>query len=64
LVYPAALPVIVHFIRLVKGDIQRPLIYGAVVLLLLAFRLPLIRKWAGSLCRRRRKPPVKNISPV
>ena len=60
-VYLAALLVIVHFIWLVKGDIQRPLIYGAVVLLLLAFRLPPVRKWAGSL---RRKPPAKNASPV
>ncbi len=63
-VYLAALLVIVHFIWLVKGDTQRPLIYGAVVLLLLVFRLPPVRKWAGSLRRRRRKPPAKNASLV
>ncbi|HEY83489.1 MAG TPA: sulfoxide reductase heme-binding subunit YedZ [Chloroflexi bacterium] len=61
LVYLTALLVIVHFIWLVKGDIQRPLIYGAVVVFLLILRWPPIRKWAGSL-RRLLASSAKNAS--
>jgi sulfoxide reductase heme-binding subunit YedZ len=39
-VYLAALLVIVHFVWLVKADIREPLLYGAVVVLLLVFRFP------------------------
>jgi len=61
LVYLASLLVIVHFIWLVKGDIQRPLMYGAAVVFLLILRWPPIRKWAGSF-RRRRQQSAKNAS--
>ncbi len=44
LVYLAGLLVVVHFVWLVKSDIREPLIYGAIVGLLLIVRLPLIRK--------------------
>lgn len=43
-VYLAGLLVIVHFIWLVKADIRRPLLYGAVVVLLLMLRTPWVRK--------------------
>jgi sulfoxide reductase heme-binding subunit YedZ len=43
-VYLAALLVIVHFVWLVKADIREPLLYGAVVALLLVFRIPRIRQ--------------------
>ena len=52
LVYLAALLAVVHFVWLVKSDIRKPLLYGAVVLLLLTLRLPIVRKWVNSL----RKP--------
>lgn len=53
LVYVAALLAIVHFVWLVKSDIQEPLLYGAVLVLLLALRLPQIR---FALERWRRRP--------
>jgi sulfoxide reductase heme-binding subunit YedZ len=43
LVYVAALVAVVHFVWLAKGDIREPLAYGAVVVLLLAVRLPFVR---------------------
>lgn len=46
LVYPAALLGVVHFIWLVKADVGEPLIYLAVLLFLLAWRLP---AWLSSL---------------
>ena len=44
LVYAAAIAGVVHFYWLVKADIRRPLQYGAVLLLLLGFRL--VTRWA------------------
>jgi sulfoxide reductase heme-binding subunit YedZ len=43
-VYLAGILVIIHYVWLVKSDIREPLIYGGVVLLLLAARIPYIRK--------------------
>ena len=40
LVYPAALLGVVHYLWLVKKDLTQPLIFGAVLALLLAMRLP------------------------
>lgn len=40
LVYPIALLAVVHYLWLVKKDLTTPLIYGAVVVFLLALRLP------------------------
>jgi sulfoxide reductase heme-binding subunit YedZ len=45
LVYLAALLAVVHYVWLVKSDIREPLAYGAIVLLLLFFRLPWMRRW-------------------
>ncbi len=44
LVYLAALLSIVHFVWLVKADVREPLIYGVIVVALLALRLPPIRR--------------------
>lgn len=44
LVYLAALLVIIHFIWLVKADIREPLLYGAILLVLLALRLAPVRR--------------------
>lgn len=43
-VYLAALLVIVHFVWSVKLDVREPLTYGAIVVVLLALRLPPIRQ--------------------
>ncbi len=44
LVYLAGGLVIVHFVWLVKSDIRRPLLYGAVLGLFLLLRLPAVRR--------------------
>jgi sulfoxide reductase heme-binding subunit YedZ len=44
LVYLAAPLAVVHFVWLVKSDIREPLLYGAAVILLLALRLPMVRR--------------------
>lgn len=48
-VYLAALLVIVHYVWLVKSDIRIPILYGALVLLLLVLRIPAIRKFVSRL---------------
>jgi sulfoxide reductase heme-binding subunit YedZ len=47
-VYVAALLVIVHYVWLVKADIRVPLLYGALVVLLLLLRIPAIRQAVSS----------------
>ncbi len=39
LIYLSAIGGVVHFLWLVKADLQRPLIYGAILMLLLGFRI-------------------------
>ena len=61
LVYGIAILGVVHFYWLVKADIRRPVQYGAVLALLLGFRLAVklqsvVRSWAAS----RAKPPLRN----
>jgi sulfoxide reductase heme-binding subunit YedZ len=51
-VYPAAILVIVHYVWLVKADRREPLAWGAVVLLLLALRLPAVRRRLSGLSAR------------
>ncbi|MFQ5577299.1 MAG: sulfite oxidase heme-binding subunit YedZ [Anaerolineae bacterium] len=63
LVYPAGLLVIVHFVWLVKADIGRPLMYGAVLGVLLVLRWPAIRRWvAGVRAHRRQTRPVPPLA--
>jgi methionine sulfoxide reductase heme-binding subunit len=44
LVYVAGLLVIVHYVWLVKADRREPMLWGATIALLLAFRLPPVRR--------------------
>lgn len=48
LVYPAAALACLHFYWLVKADVREPLIHAAVLLVLLAFRLPWRRLKRGN----------------
>ncbi len=43
-VYLAALLAIVHFVWVVKADLREPLTYGAMVVLLLVLRVPIVRR--------------------
>ena len=52
LVYPAALLAVGHFLMLVKADLREPLLYGAVVVLLLVVRIPYFRKVVSKLSGR------------
>lgn len=60
-IYVAALLAVLHFLLQVKAGIRGPLIYGAIVVGLLAFRTPMIRE---ALCKprywvwRRRHPAI------
>lgn len=47
LVYPAAGLVVVHYVWSVKADIRLPLVFGVVLLLLLALRIPPVRRWVS-----------------
>jgi sulfoxide reductase heme-binding subunit YedZ len=47
LIYPAAGLVIAHYIWSVKADIRLPLAYGAVLVLMLALRIPPVRRWVS-----------------
>ena len=61
-VYLAALFVIIHFVWLVKADIREPLMYGAVVVALLAFRIPRVRQWVSRICNQPRSSFItKNV---
>lgn len=51
LVYPAALLAVIHFLWLVKSDLREPMLYAAVLSLLLGLRL-----WFRVLGARARKP--------
>ncbi len=59
LIYVAAVLVVIHFVWLVKSDIREPLVYGGLIALLLAFRLPAVRQRFSQLrYRLRRRPSV------
>ncbi len=72
LVYVAALLAVIHYLWLVKSDIRLPLLYGALLLGLLALRLPPLRqplrRWrdrlrgrsqaAAAAATRRTAPPI------
>jgi sulfoxide reductase heme-binding subunit YedZ len=51
-VYLAAGLVVVHYVWSLKADIRAPLAWGVVIAVLLALRLPPIRRWF-SMQRRR-----------
>jgi sulfoxide reductase heme-binding subunit YedZ len=56
-VYIAGLLVIVHYLWLVKSDRREPLLWGAVIALLLVLRLPPIRRFVSGLRHRLGKSP-------
>lgn len=43
-VYLASLLAVVHYVWLVKSDIRQPLLFGAIVAILLLLRIPIIRR--------------------
>ncbi|MDQ1300223.1 MAG: methionine sulfoxide reductase heme-binding subunit, partial [Chloroflexota bacterium] len=45
----AGILVIVHYVWLVKADRREPLLWGGAVALLLALRIPTVRRWASSI---------------
>lgn len=49
LVYAAGIFAVLHYLWLVKIDITWPLIYGAILAILLVLRLPVIRHWLTAL---------------
>jgi sulfoxide reductase heme-binding subunit YedZ len=51
-VYPAAVLVMAHYVWVQKADIRQPLVFSAVLLLLLVLRLPALRRWAALRPRR------------
>ncbi|HRV91726.1 MAG TPA: protein-methionine-sulfoxide reductase heme-binding subunit MsrQ [Anaerolineae bacterium] len=44
-VYAAGVLAVIHFVWLVKSDIREPLIYGALLTIMLVLRIPAVRKW-------------------
>ena len=59
LVYPAAILGVIHYLWLVKADTREPLVYLAILLMLLGFRLPW-SQWVND--RRRQESPRTEIS--
>ena len=49
LVYVAGIFAVLHYLWLVKIDITWPVIYGAILAILLVLRLPVIRRWINAL---------------
>jgi len=49
LVYLAGIFAVLHYLWLVKIDITKPVIYGAILALLLVLRLPVVRQWVSRL---------------
>lgn len=73
LIYPAALVVILHEawslkgnLFTLRGNISQPLLWGSITLLLLALRLPPVRRWVSSqrqkLGHTHRKDPLPDAS--
>jgi len=61
-VYLADLLVIVHYVWLVKADIREPLAWGAGVVVLLALRIPVIKRGVQSALARVKRP-VRSTPP-
>jgi sulfoxide reductase heme-binding subunit YedZ len=62
LVYVAAIAAVIHFYWLVKADIRRPVQYGAVLAVLLGYRL--VALWAGPIAERLpNKPSILRSNP-
>lgn len=55
LVYLAGILVIIHFVWLVKSDIREPLVYGAILAILLVLRIPPVRRSVANWRSRRKR---------
>jgi sulfoxide reductase heme-binding subunit YedZ len=64
LVYAAAITAVVHYYWLVKADVSRPIIYAAIVALLLGFRVYWSRLKATSAARLRQPAAIRTRRPV
>ncbi len=61
LIYLAGILVIVHYVWLVKSDIREPLLFGAIVLMLLFLRIPFVRRAASRLRQHRFTIGIKKL---
>ncbi|MDQ3249000.1 MAG: sulfoxide reductase heme-binding subunit YedZ [Chloroflexota bacterium] len=68
LVYVAGILVVLHYVWLIKLDLTWPLIYGAILSLLLLVRVPRVRKWISSFSKKTpvaaKNPPVRKSKPI
>lgn len=60
--YLAGLLAVAHFVWLVKTDIREPLAYGAGVAVLLALRLPAVRRWLAGRRQAGKRPRPSGLS--
>jgi sulfoxide reductase heme-binding subunit YedZ len=62
LIYASAIAGVIHYLWLVKADIRKPLIYGAILAILMSYRLVV---WIGPVLKKRRKPlPSRQAEPA
>jgi methionine sulfoxide reductase heme-binding subunit len=61
LIYVSAILGVIHYLWLVKADIRKPLIYGAILAILLSYR---IVAWIGPILKRRQALPSRRAEPV
>jgi len=62
LIYASAIAGVIHYLWLVKADIRKPLIYGAILAILMSYRLVV---WIGPVLKTRRKPlPSRQAEPA
>jgi sulfoxide reductase heme-binding subunit YedZ len=61
LIYVSAICGVIHYLWLVKADIQKPLEYGAILTVLLAYR---ILEWVLPKLRARRDQPTRTLQPI
>jgi len=64
LAYVAVLLGVIHYVWLVKSDIREPLLYGGIVILLLALRLPAVRKPISNWRSRRKVAARRTANPA
>jgi sulfoxide reductase heme-binding subunit YedZ len=57
IVYISAAAAVIHYYWLVKSDVREPLLYGSILAVLLAARLP----FSGSPLKLHRSPPVESL---
>lgn len=64
LVYVAAPLAVLHYLWSVKADYRQPLLFATIILILLALRLPPVRRYlSGRQAARQRQPTVRHSGP-